>query len=96
MVGPGRRCLAGRAVAASAGGTGPDDEKPEEHAEKAEERSSKESRFYRPIDRTYTKLLRWSMAHRWIILGLCVLVVLSIVQVLRTRQRAAATVTLES
>ncbi len=40
---------------------------------------SKESRFYRPIDRTYTKMLRWSMAHRGAVVGLCLLVVLSIV-----------------
>src|SRR5438552_6572907 len=26
---------------------------------------SKESRFYRPIDRTYTWLLKWYMEHRW-------------------------------
>src|SRR5438309_10664381 len=26
---------------------------------------SKESRFYRPIDRSYAAMLRWSMAHRW-------------------------------
>jgi HAE1 family hydrophobic/amphiphilic exporter-1 len=67
------------AVAASAGGTGPDDEKPEEHIEKAEERSSKESRFYRPIDRTYTWLLKWAMAHRWIIVVVCLGVIISIV-----------------
>ena len=41
--------------------------------------SSKEGRFYRPVDRTYTWMLRWSMAHRWAIVGLCVLVILSIV-----------------
>ncbi|HEX8844416.1 MAG TPA: efflux RND transporter permease subunit [Pyrinomonadaceae bacterium] len=67
------------AVAASAGGTGPDDEKPEDHIEKAEERSSKESRFYRPIDRGYTWLLKWSMAHRLIIVLVCVGVIISIV-----------------
>src|SRR5438132_11998213 len=33
------------AVEASGGGTGPDDEKPVEHLEKAEEKSSKESHF---------------------------------------------------
>ena len=42
-------------------------------------RSSKEGRFYRPIDRTYMKLLGWSMAHRWAVVGLCILVTLSIV-----------------
>ncbi len=40
---------------------------------------SKQSRFYRPIDRTYTKLLRWSMAHRWAVVAMCVLVIISIV-----------------
>ncbi len=40
---------------------------------------SKESRFYRPIDRTYTMLLHWSLDHRWAIVGLCGLVILSIV-----------------
>ncbi|HEV7376179.1 MAG TPA: efflux RND transporter permease subunit [Pyrinomonadaceae bacterium] len=41
--------------------------------------SSKESRWYRPIDRTYKWMLEWSMAHRWVIVGLCVLVIISIV-----------------
>ncbi|HEX8707968.1 MAG TPA: efflux RND transporter permease subunit, partial [Pyrinomonadaceae bacterium] len=40
---------------------------------------SKESRWYRPIDRTYTGMLRWSMAHRWAIVLMCVLVIVSIV-----------------
>ena len=40
---------------------------------------SKESRFYRPIDRTYKWLLEWSMAHRWVVVTICVLTVLSIV-----------------
>ena len=39
---------------------------------------SKESRFYRPIDLTYTKLLTWSMRHRWVIVTACVIVILSI------------------
>src|SRR5947209_10001923 len=59
-------------------GTDPEDEKPEEHAEKIEERSSKESRFYRPIDRTYKWLLEWSMAHRWVIVVVSVVVIASI------------------
>jgi hydrophobic/amphiphilic exporter-1 (mainly G- bacteria), HAE1 family len=71
------------AVAASGGGTGPEDELPEEHAEKGEEHSSKESRFYRPIDRTYTWMLRWSMAHRWMIVVLCAVVIASIVPLYR-------------
>jgi HAE1 family hydrophobic/amphiphilic exporter-1 len=41
--------------------------------------SSKEGRFYRPIDRTYMWLLKWSMAHRWIIVVVCAVVVASIV-----------------
>ncbi|MDX6695067.1 MAG: hydrophobic/amphiphilic exporter-1 (mainly bacteria), family [Blastocatellia bacterium] len=41
--------------------------------------SSKESRFYRPIDRAYTMLLRWSMAHRWAVVLMCLGVIISIV-----------------
>jgi HAE1 family hydrophobic/amphiphilic exporter-1 len=41
--------------------------------------NSKEGRFYRPVDRAYTAMLKWSMAHRWAIVGLCLLVILSIV-----------------
>ncbi|MDQ1522320.1 MAG: hydrophobic/amphiphilic exporter (mainly bacteria), family [Pyrinomonadaceae bacterium] len=55
----------------------------EHDAPRAEEKSkahnSKEGRFYRPVDRAYTAMLKWSMAHRWVIVGLCVLVILSIV-----------------
>jgi HAE1 family hydrophobic/amphiphilic exporter-1 len=40
---------------------------------------AKDSRFYRYIDGTYTWLLRFSMAHRWLIVLLCVLVFISIV-----------------
>jgi HAE1 family hydrophobic/amphiphilic exporter-1 len=58
-----------------------DDEKErslEKHTE-PKDHGSKESRFYRPIDRTYTKLLTWSMKHRWAIVLACVLVIVSIV-----------------
>src|SRR5262245_12057092 len=58
-----------------------DDEKEralEKHTEPADH-GSKESRFYRPIDRTYTKLLTWSMAHRWVIVVACLIVIVSIV-----------------
>jgi HAE1 family hydrophobic/amphiphilic exporter-1 len=34
--------------------------------------------FYRHIDRVYTGLLEWSMAHRWLIVTTCVLVVFSV------------------
>src|SRR5215216_369454 len=50
----------------------------EKHTEPADH-GSKESRFYRPIDRTYTRLLTWSMAHRWVVVLACVIVILSIV-----------------
>jgi HAE1 family hydrophobic/amphiphilic exporter-1 len=58
-----------------------DDEKEralERHTEPADH-GSKESRFYRPIDRTYTRLLTWSMAHRWVIVAACALVIISII-----------------
>jgi HAE1 family hydrophobic/amphiphilic exporter-1 len=42
-------------------------------------KDSKESRFYRPIDRFYTAMLTWSMGHRWVVLAICGLVIASIV-----------------
>lgn len=50
-----------------------------EFRDKYHQAQSKESRFYRPVDRTYTRLLNWSMAHRWIIVFACVAVIISIV-----------------
>src|SRR5215217_3926527 len=50
----------------------------EKHTEPADH-GSKESRFYRPVDRTYTKLLTWSMNHRWAIVLACLIVIVSIV-----------------
>jgi HAE1 family hydrophobic/amphiphilic exporter-1 len=50
-----------------------------ERSTEASDKGSKESRFYGPIDRTYTKMLRWSMSHRWAIVLACVVVILSIV-----------------
>jgi HAE1 family hydrophobic/amphiphilic exporter-1 len=50
----------------------------EAEAEKPRGHSSKEGRFYRPIDRTYKWLLEWSMAHRWVVVGMCALVIISI------------------
>ncbi len=47
------------------------------------ERGSKESRFYRPIDRTYTWLLGWAMAHRWAVVLMCVGVIISIIPLFR-------------
>jgi hydrophobe/amphiphile efflux-1 (HAE1) family protein len=58
-----------------------DDEKEralEKHTEPSDH-GSKESRFYRPIDLTYTKLLTWSMHHRWVIVVACLIVIVSIV-----------------
>jgi len=49
--------------------------------EKEEEykvRTSKDTRFFRYLDIYYTKLLKFSMAHRWLIVTLCVLTFLSI------------------
>jgi HAE1 family hydrophobic/amphiphilic exporter-1 len=43
------------------------------------QRGSKQGRFYRPIDHTYTWMLKWSMGHRWVVVGLCALVIVSIV-----------------
>ncbi|HEV7684914.1 MAG TPA: efflux RND transporter permease subunit, partial [Pyrinomonadaceae bacterium] len=40
---------------------------------------SKQSRFYGPIDRGYTRMLTWSMAHRWVIVVACLIVIVSIV-----------------
>ncbi|MGC2238996.1 MAG: efflux RND transporter permease subunit [Pyrinomonadaceae bacterium] len=47
--------------------------------EKTEEKTSKNSGFYRYIDAFYTGLLRFSMAHRWLIVVLCILVFISII-----------------
>jgi HAE1 family hydrophobic/amphiphilic exporter-1 len=41
--------------------------------------SSKEGRFYKPIDRAYTWMLKLSMAHRWAVVVICLVVVASIV-----------------
>src|SRR5712671_6411898 len=50
-----------------------------EFKDKYVQAQSKESRFYRPIDRTYTWMLKWSMKHRWAIVLLSLLVILSTV-----------------
>ncbi len=38
---------------------------------------SRQGRFYGAIDSAYTKMLTFSMNHRWVILGLCLLVTIS-------------------
>ncbi|MGH9371330.1 MAG: efflux RND transporter permease subunit, partial [Vicinamibacterales bacterium] len=49
-------------------------------ADPDDHRASDDSRrgFYRHIDRVYTRLLVWSMAHRWLVVGTCALVVASL------------------
>ncbi len=44
-----------------------------------EHQDTKHSGWYAPVDRTYTWLLKKSMAHRWVIVTICVAAVLSIV-----------------
>jgi HAE1 family hydrophobic/amphiphilic exporter-1 len=55
------------------------EEGPFERSTEPADHGSKESRFYAPIDRTYTRLLSWSMKHRWVIVAACVIVIVSIV-----------------
>jgi hydrophobic/amphiphilic exporter-1 (mainly G- bacteria), HAE1 family len=57
--------------------------KPAEHGPGHGEGDASRRGFYRYIDRTYTAMLRWSMAHRWLIVTSCVLVVLSIAPLFR-------------
>jgi HAE1 family hydrophobic/amphiphilic exporter-1 len=39
--------------------------------------SSKDSRFFRPLDAAYTRILQWSLGHRLVIAGIAALVLLS-------------------
>ena len=55
------------------------EEGPLERALEPADHGSKQSRFYRPIDRSYTRMLSWSMGHRWLIVAACGLVIISIV-----------------
>ncbi|HEY6046904.1 MAG TPA: efflux RND transporter permease subunit, partial [Pyrinomonadaceae bacterium] len=48
-----------------------------EFKDKYEQASSKQGRFYRPIDLTYTAMLKWSMGHRWAIVLLSAIVIVS-------------------
>jgi hydrophobic/amphiphilic exporter-1 (mainly G- bacteria), HAE1 family len=56
-------------------------EEPATNRQKEEEtgHTSKDSWFYSKIDGVYTTLLKFSMAHRWVIVTLCIVVFLSIV-----------------
>ena len=44
-----------------------------------DEHGSKSGKLYARVDRGYERMLRWSMAHRWAIVAICVVVVISIV-----------------
>jgi hydrophobic/amphiphilic exporter-1 (mainly G- bacteria), HAE1 family len=55
------------------------EEGPIERRTEPADHGSKQSRFYRPVDRNYTRLLTWSMAHRWVIVIACLIVIISIV-----------------
>jgi HAE1 family hydrophobic/amphiphilic exporter-1 len=50
-----------------------------------EHRAGNDSRrgFYRHIDRTYTWMLQWSMAHRWVIVGICAMVIATLLPLYR-------------
>ena len=50
-----------------------------------DERASDHSRrgFYRHIDRLYTRMLEFSMGHRWVIVGICAMVIASLVPLYR-------------
>ena len=45
---------------------------------KEEKEKSKSRGFYAVIDRTYVAMLKWSMAHRWVVVGICVLALLTV------------------
>jgi hydrophobic/amphiphilic exporter-1 (mainly G- bacteria), HAE1 family len=47
--------------------------------ERKKETDSKHASWFRHVDAVYTWMLRFSMAHRWVIVTLCVLVFLSII-----------------
>ena len=47
--------------------------------QKHDAHSSKDSRWYRPVDKAYAGMLRWSMAHRGVIVAVSVVTVLAIV-----------------
>src|SRR5581483_5847227 len=49
------------------------------HAPKGEGGGTKATGFYKVIEDGYMRMLEWSMAHRWAVVALCVLVVLSTV-----------------
>jgi hydrophobic/amphiphilic exporter-1 (mainly G- bacteria), HAE1 family len=83
---PPKETVTPEGVPMGAGDGGNDDDLPhaaqhrqEKSAGKEHVSGSKGGRFYRPIDRSYMWMLKWSMAHRWIIVIICAVVVASIV-----------------
>jgi HAE1 family hydrophobic/amphiphilic exporter-1 len=68
---------AGNAAVEQNDAEGPQASEPAEKAPVHHE--TKATGWYAPIDRTYTWLLKKSMAHRWVIVTICVAAVLSIV-----------------
>jgi hydrophobic/amphiphilic exporter-1 (mainly G- bacteria), HAE1 family len=48
-------------------------------ADKADGHASKDSRFFRILDTGYERLLRWAMAHRWIVVSASLVALVSIV-----------------
>jgi len=57
--------------------------KPREEDEEHHVHDSKHSVIFGPVDRVYTRMLEWSMAHRWVIATLAVLVLFSSVPIFR-------------
>jgi HAE1 family hydrophobic/amphiphilic exporter-1 len=47
--------------------------------DKHAKRTSREGRFFAPIERAYGRVLRWSMAHRWVVVLACVAALVSTV-----------------
>ena len=47
--------------------------------DKHAKRTSREGRFFAPIERGYGRILRWSMAHRWVVVLACVATLVSVV-----------------
>src|SRR3954465_5150508 len=47
------------------------------HGQEVREQTSRESRFFRPLDRGYTAILQWSLGRRGIVSAIAVLVLLS-------------------
>jgi HAE1 family hydrophobic/amphiphilic exporter-1 len=78
---PPKETITPEGVPVGGGGDGANDGRdnhPEQGKRKEQVSSSKGGRFYRPIDRSYMWMLRWSMAHRLVVVIICAVVVASI------------------